>query len=165
MRRTLVAVLGLAAMVGTIGLPSLRAQVPVGDVYLFERTGDGGTSVTAVADENFVSGGGGLTWSCREDEPMLTLTTTWLGRAFRARVRFAFDDGQPSDTQAWILMTDGMAVRAPGDVVEPFTRRALEARSVTVQVTDYQFRRYAYEFGVAGLAEALSRLPCWPPGS
>jgi len=165
MRRTLVAALGLAAMAGTGRLPPLGAQVPIGDVYLFERAGDGGTSVTAVADENFVSGGGGLTWSCREDAPTLTLTTTWLGRAFRARVRFAFDGGEPSDTQAWILLTHGMAVRAPEDVVEPFTRRALVARRVTVQVTDYQYRRYAYEFGVAGLSEALSRLPCWPPGS
>ena len=63
MRKGLVALLGLAAIVGTVRLQPLRAQVPVGDVYLFERTGDGGTSVTAVADENFVSGGGGLTWS------------------------------------------------------------------------------------------------------
>ena len=165
MRRTLVAVLGSAAILGTVGLPRLGAQVPIGDVYLFERSGAGGASVTAVADENFVAGGGGLTWSCREDEPTLTLTTTYLGRAFRARVRFAFDGGDPSDTQAWILMTNGMAVRAPGDVVEPFTRRALEARRVTVQVTDYQFRRYSYDFGVTGLAEALARLPCRPAGS
>jgi hypothetical protein len=165
MRRTLEALLGLAAMVGTVVPPPLRAQVPVGDVYVFERTGTGGTSVTAVADENFVSGGGGLTWACEAEEPTLTLTTTYLGRSFRARVRYAFDGGDPSDTEAWILLTNGMAVRAPEDVVRPFTRRALEARSVTVQVTDFQFRRYAYEFGIAGLSEALARLPCWPPGS
>ena len=165
MRRTLVAVLALAVWSGLIGLPRAVAQVPIGDVYLFERAGAGGTSVTAVADENFVSGGGGLTWSCLDGAPTLILTTTWLGRAFRARVRFAFGDGEPSETQAWILMTNGMAVRAPEDVVEPFTRGALEARRVTVQVTDYQFRRYSYVFRVAGLAEALGRLPCRPSGS
>jgi hypothetical protein len=163
MRRTLVAVLALAVWSGLIGLPRAVAQVPIGDVYVFERAG--ATSVTAVADENFVSGGGGLTWSCRDGAPTLILTTTWLGRAFRARVRFAFDDREPSETQAWILMTNGMAVRAPEDVVEPFTGGALEARRVTVQVTDYQFRRYSYVFRIAGLAEALGRLPCRPAGS
>ena len=164
MRRSLVAAALIAAVASVVRAPGVAAQVPIGDVYLFERGGAGAPSVTAVADESFVSGGGGLTWGCEGDAPTLTLTTTWLGRAFRARVRFAFDGGDPSDTQAWILMTNGMAVRAPDDVVEPFTRRAVEARRVTVQVTDYQFRRYSYDFGVAGLADALSRLPCWPPG-
>lgn len=164
MRRSLVAAAAITSIVSVIFAPGAAAQVPVGDVYLFERGGEGPPSVTAVADESFVSGGGGLTWSCREAEPTLILTTTWLGRAFRARVRFSFDGGEPSEPQAWILLTNGMAVRAPDDVVEPFTRRAVEARRVTVQVTDYQFRRYSYDFGVAGLADALSRLPCWPPG-
>ncbi len=165
MRRTLLALLGLAAAVGPARLPEAAAQVPIGDVYLFEREGAGGTSVTAVADENFVSGGGGLTWACEGDEATLTLTTTYLGRAFRARVRWAFDGGEPSETEAWILLTNGMAVRAPEDVVEPFTRRALEARRVKVQVTDYQFRRYSYDFGLAGLSEALAELPCRASGS
>lgn len=154
---------GLAAALA----PGARAQVPIGDVYWFDRSGTDGnrSSVTAVAEENPVTGAGGLTWACDEDGLTVTLSTTYLGRSFRARTRWAFDGEAPSDTQTWVLLASGLAVRAPSDVAGPFTRRAMEARRVVVQVTDYQFRRYSYSFGLAGLGDALARLPCGPPES
>jgi hypothetical protein len=165
MAEPLARIVGLGVALGAaFGAPA-SAQVPIGDFYFFDRSGVDGnrSSVTTLADENFVTGAGGLTWACEESRLGVTLSTTYLGRSFRARARWAFDGEEFSDTQAWILLTSGMAVRAPADLVEPFTRRALESGRVVLQVTDYQFRRHSWAFGLEGLREALDRLPCGLP--
>lgn len=146
----------------------LLGQVRIGDVYYFERAGgpgSGGSSVTALAEENAESGAGGLTWACEDRAQRVTLSTTFLGRGLRARVRWAFDDGPPSETGAWALSTTGMAATAPPDVAVEFTRRAAAARRVRLEVSDFQYRRIAYTFGLSGLAEALALLPCAPGAS
>jgi hypothetical protein len=138
------------------------AQAPVGDFYFFDRS-EGGVqrvSITTLADENPVTGAGGLTWSCEAGEAKLIVSSTYLGRSMRARVRWAFDDDEFGETESWILRRTGMAVIAPTEVVPEFTRRALQARRVVVQATDYQYRRYSYTFHLEGLPEALEMLPC-----
>jgi hypothetical protein len=154
-----------ACLIGAFTLvvaPSVVAQVPVGDFYFFDRS-EGEVrqvSVTTLAEENPVKGAGGLTWACEGDEGRLIVSSTYLGRAMRARVRWAFDGEAFGDTESWILRRTGMAVIAPPEIAAEFTRRALGAARVTVQVTDYQFRRESYTFNLEGVDEALGMLPC-----
>ena len=138
------------------------AQVPVGDFYFFDRS-DAGTqraSITTLAEESHVTGSGGLTWSCEDGERRLIVSSTYLGRSMRARLRWAFDGEEPSETESWILRRTGMAVIAPAEVEATFTRRALESRGVELQLSDYEYRRHSYTFALNGLAEALAMLPC-----
>jgi hypothetical protein len=143
------------------------AQVPVGDFYFFDRS-DAETeqaSVTTLAEENPVKGAGGLTWACEAGEGRLIVSSTYLGRSMRARVRWAFDGEEFGDTESWILRRTGMAVIAPPEIASEFTRRALQARRVVIQASDYQFRRHSYTFSLVGLEEALGLLPCAFTGS
>ncbi|MEJ2482714.1 MAG: hypothetical protein P8049_06260 [Gemmatimonadota bacterium] len=159
--RAFTAALGLA-----IAAPA-TAQVPVGDFYFFDRSGDGRqqASITTLAEENPVKGAGGLTWACEAGEGRLIVSSTYLGRSMRARVRWAFDGEEFGDTESWILRRTGMAVIAPPEIASEFTRRALQARRVVIQASDYQFRRHSYTFSLVGLEEALSMLPCDFTGS
>ncbi|MDT8437360.1 MAG: hypothetical protein RRA92_11475 [Gemmatimonadota bacterium] len=154
----------LAFAVLACGLASpLPAQVRIGDVYHFDRPASlGGPSATVLADENAATGAGGLTWSCADEGLRVTLSTTFLGRELRARVRYAFDDGPESETGPWRLAASGMAAAAPPDLAAEFTRRALAARHLRLEVSDFQFRLVRYTFGLSGLAEALALLPCGP---
>ena len=157
--------LGVAFMV--LVAPQISAQVSVGDFYFFDRSEGGSSqmSVTTLADENPIKGAGGLTWACEAGEARLIVSSTYLGRSMRARVRWAFDGGEFGDTENWILRRTGMAVIAPPEIAAEFTQRALAARKVVVQVTDYQFRRESYTFHLTELAEALEMLPCeFQPG-
>jgi len=158
---------GLGAALTLLVVPCISAQVSVGDFYFFDRS-EGGTSqlsVTTLADENPLKGAGGLTWACEASEARLIVSSTYLGRSMRARVRWAFDGETFGDTENWILRRTGMAVIAPPEIAAEFTRRAIGARKVVVQVTDYQFRRESYTFHLAGLEEALGMLTCeFQPG-
>lgn len=158
---TVALALGLA-----IATPAM-SQVPVGDFYFFDRSEDGTqqASVTTLAEENPVKGAGGLTWACEEGEGRLIVSSTYLGRSMRARVRWAFDEEDFGDTESWILRRTGMAVIAPPEITSDFTRRALQARRVVIQASDYQFRRHSYKFSLVGLDEALAMLPCEFTGS
>jgi len=156
---------GLTTLVAAAALAvasPASAQVPVGDFYFFDRS-DAGTrraSITTLAEENHVTGAGGLTWSCEDGERQLIVSSTYLGRSMRARVRWAFDGEEPSETESWILRRTGMAVIAPEEIESLFTRHALESRGVVVQLSDYEYRRHTYTFTLNGLAEALAMLPC-----
>ena len=142
--------------------PHISAQVAVGDFYFFDRSEGGASqvSVTTLADENPVKGAGGLTWACEAGEARLIVSSTYLGRSMRARVRWAFDGGEFGDTESWILRRTGMAVIAPEASEAAFTQRALEASRVLMQLTDYQFRRHSYTFRLDSLEQALAMLPC-----
>lgn len=152
-----------AAAVLTVASPA-AAQVPVGDFYFFDRS-DAGTrraSITTLAEESHVTGAGGLTWSCEDGERRLIVSSTYLGRSMRARVRWAFDGEEPGEPENWILRRTGMAVIAPAEVQTEFTRRAVESRGVVLQLSDYEYRRHTYTFTLDGLTEALEMLQCGP---
>ena len=140
------------------------AQVPVGDFYYFDRSDAGisRTSITTLAEESHVTGAGGLTWSCEDGERRLIVSSTYLGRSMRARVRWAFDGEEPGEPESWILRRTGMAVIAPAEVEVEFTGRALESSGVVLQLSDYEYRRHTYTFTLDGLAEALQMLQCGP---
>lgn len=159
---TILATAAMIAAAAMVMASPAAAQVPVGDFYFFDRS-DAGTqraSITTLAEESHVTGAGGLTWSCEDGELRLIVSSTYLGRSMRARVRWAFDGEEPSDTENWILRRTGMAVIAPAEVEALFTRRALESRGVELQLSDYEYRRHSYTFTLNGLAEALAMLPC-----
>ncbi len=157
-----VAMLTAAAVLTTAS--QAAAQVPVGDFYFFDRS-DAGTrraSITTLAEESHVTGAGGLTWSCEDGERRLIVSSTYLGRSMRARVRWAFDGEEPGEPESWILRRTGMAVIAPAAVETAFTRRALESSGVVLQLSDYEFRRHTYTFTLDGLTEGLEMLQCGP---
>lgn len=138
------------------------AQVPVGDFYFFDRSDAGNrrVSITTVAEENSDTGAGGLTWTCEDGVGRLIVSSTYLGRAMRAAVRWAFDGDAMGEEQSWILRRTGMAVIAPTEIASSFTRRAVESDVVVLEVSDDQARWYTYTFRLAGLAEALAMLAC-----
>jgi len=151
----------LAAAALVVASPA-SSQVPVGDFYFFDRS-DAETrraSITTLAEESHVTGAGGLTWSCEDGERRLIVSSTYLGRSMRARVRWAFDGEEPSEPESWILRRTGMAVIAPAEIEALFTPRALESHGVVLQLSDYEFRRHTYTFALDGLAEGLAMLPC-----
>ena len=115
--------------------------------------------MTTLADENYVSGAGGLTFRCSEDGIEMVLTATYLGRAIGTPVRYSFGDEDPSEA-TWALRSSGMAAIAPQDVREAFLERAVTEPSVVVHVSDFQLRSHAYTFHLAGLDEGLARLTC-----
>lgn len=159
----------VAALVLAIA-PAAAAQVPVGDFYYFDRS-EGAVermSVTTLAEQNPVTGAGGLTWACEAGEGRLIVSSTYLGRSMQAEVRWSFDGEEFGEPEYWILRRTGMAVIAPPRVAVEFTRRALASRRVVVQASDYQFRRHSYTFSLSALSEALDMLPCEfqpPPAS
>jgi hypothetical protein len=154
----------LIALAALTTVSQAAAQVPVGDFYYFDRSDAGvsRTSVTTLAEESHVTGAGGLTWSCEDGERRLIVSSTYLGRSMRARVRWAFDGEEPGEPESWILRRTGMAVIAPAEVETEFTRRALESNGVVMQLSDYEYRRHTYTFTLDGLAEALQMLQCAP---
>ncbi len=164
MHRAIQAVgVGTAIVLGAAGAPG---QVPVGDFYHFERldakTGTDRSTITTLAAENLVSGAGGLTWACQGDRLQVTVTSTYLGRSMRAQVRWRFDEEEVSEFQEWVLRSSGRAVTAPQELTADFTKRALAASRVEIQVTDFQHLRHRYTFALGGLTDAISRLSCAP---
>jgi hypothetical protein len=157
------AVVAMAAAL-TVGLNSLAsAQEAIGSFYLFERadpeSGEDRSSITTLAEENYVSGAGGLTFRCSEDGFELVVTATYLGRKMSTPVRYAFGDEEPK-ASSWFLRSTGMAAVAPPDVRDEFVSRALSESSVILRVSDFQLRTHSYTFHLGGLAAALERLPC-----
>ena len=157
-----------ATMVMAFGLLILPesaawAQETIGHFHLFERadpkSGEDRTSMTTLADENYVSGAGGLTFRCSEDGLEMVLTATYLGRKSKTPVRYSFGDEDPSEA-IWALRSTGMAAIAPPDVREEFLDRALAETSVVVHVSDFQLRSHTYTFHLDGLDEGLTRLTC-----
>ena len=150
--------------IGSLAGPAaLRAQEKIGDFFLFERTdptsGEDRSSITTLADENFVSGAGGLTFRCAEDGFEMVVTATYLGSKAASPVRYAFGDDEPR-AATWAVRSTGMAAVAPADVSEDFLRRAVAETTVVVGVTDFQLRAHSYTFRLAGLELALARLSC-----
>ena len=143
--------------------PVAWAQETIGDFRLFERTdpksGEDRTSMTTLADENYVSGAGGLTFRCSEDGLEMVLTATYLGRKTNTLVRYSFGDEDSSEA-TWALRSTGMAAIAPQDVRDEFLDRAVAEASVVVHVSDFQLRNHAYTFNLDGLDEGLARLTC-----
>lgn len=139
------------------------AQESIGDFFLFERvdpdSGEDRSSITALAEENFVSGAGGLTLQCSEDGFELVVTATYLGRNVSTPVQYAFAELEPPAAD-WMLRSTGMAAVAPPDVRDAFVERALDETSVTMRVRDFQMRTHTYTFHLEGLGEALTRLDC-----
>lgn len=150
---------GLLVIPGSVA----RAQETIGNFQLFERTdpksGEDRTSMTTLADENYVSGAGGLTFRCSEDGLEMVLTATYLGRKTNTPVRYSFGDEDPSEA-TWALRSTGMAAIAPQAVREEFLDRAMAETSVVVHVSDFQLRSHAYTFHLNGLDEGLARLTC-----
>lgn len=161
MRQTaiLAMVLGLLAGPGA----EARAQESIGDFFFFERadptSGEDRGSITTLADENYVSGAGGLTFRCSRDGFEMVVTATYLGRDTSATIRYGFGDEEPT-AASWNLRSTGMAAVAPPDVREAFLDRAASEPSVVVHVSDFQLRSHTYTFNLGGLEEGLSRLTC-----
>ena len=154
-----VTVLGLWAGPGA----EARAQESIGDFFFFERadptSGEDRGSITTLADENYVSGAGGLTFRCSKDGFEMVVTATYLGQDTSTTVRYAFGDEEPT-VGSWNLRSTGMAAVAPPDVREAFLDRAASEPSVVVHVSDFQLRSHTYTFNLGGLEEGLSRLTC-----
>ncbi|MGW8282860.1 MAG: hypothetical protein ACWGON_06135 [Gemmatimonadota bacterium] len=148
-------------------VPQVYAQVPVGDFYFFDRSeaGNRRVSVTTVAEENIVTGAGGLTWTCEDGTRRLIVSSTYLGRSMRAGVRWAFDGDEMSEEQSWIQRRTGMAVIAPAETEKSFTGRALESSRVVLEVSDDKSQWHTYTFTLAGPQEALAMLQCEPVSS
>lgn len=161
MRFAVTMAIALGLLVGSGS--ATRAQETIGDFYLFERadseSGEDRTSMTTLADENYVSGAGGLTFRCSEDGLEMVITATYLGRKAGTPVRYAFGEEDPSEA-SWPLRSTGMAAVAPAEVREEFIGRAVSETSVVVQVSDFQLRTHTYTFNLGGLEEALARLAC-----
>lgn len=162
MRRAVITALTIVGVTGA-GARAASAQGVIGDFYLFEdtdpSTGEDRSSVTTVAEENWVSGSGGLTFWCSEDGLELIVTVTYLGRKMSTPVGYAFGDEDPH-VASWRVRSSGMAAIAPTEVRDAFIEGAADATSVVVRVTDFQMRGYAYTFHIGGLEEALSELSC-----
>jgi hypothetical protein len=152
-------VLGLWAGPGA----EARAQESIGDFFFFERaeptSGQDMGSITTLADENYASGAGGLTFRCSKDGFEMVVTATYLGRDATTTVRYAFGDEEPTAAR-WNLRSTGMAAVAPADVREAFLERAASESSVVIHVSDFQLRSHTYTFNLGGLEEGLSRLTC-----
>lgn len=161
MRRTAMLAVAFGALVGPG--TQLKAQEAIGDFYYFERadraSGEDRSSITTLADENYVSGAGGLTFRCSEDGFEMVVTATYLGRKMRTPVRYSFGAEEPRAAD-WTLRSTGMAAIAPPDVREEFLARAVAEASVVVRVSDFQLRGHTYTFNLDGLAEGLTRLTC-----
>jgi len=146
-----------------LGPGNACAQESIGDFFLFERgdgeTGGGGSSITTLAEENYVSGTGGLTVHCTEAGLELVLTATYLGRGTRSTVEYAFG-ADAATSSAWTVRSSGMAAVAPPDVRDGFLERALVASSVSLRVLDFQMRPHTYTFHLDGLEQGLARLHC-----
>ena len=158
--KTAMAVLAFGSLAGPA---TAQAQEKIGDFFLFERadvtSGEDRSSITTLADENYVSGAGGLTFRCAEDGFEMVVTATYLGSKASSPVRYAFGDDEPR-AATWTVRSTGMAAVAPADVREDFLGRAVEEASVEVSVNDFQLRAHTYTFRLAGLEEALGRLSC-----
>jgi hypothetical protein len=139
------------------------AQEAIGDFYLFERaeasSGEDRSSITTLAEENYVSGAGGLTFRCSETGFEMVLTATYLGRKLTTPVSYAFADEDPSRA-TWTPRPSGMAAVAPQDVLEEFVSRAVGETTVVVHASDFQLKSHTYTFHLGGLEDALARLPC-----
>ncbi len=150
---------GLLVGRGTVA----QAQETIGDFYFFERadpaSGEDRNSITTLADENFTSGAGGLTFRCSEDGFEMVVTATYLGRKVSTPVRYGFGD-EESTAANWNLRSTGMAAVAPSDVREEFLERAVTEPSVVLHLSDFQLRSHTYTFNLGGLDEGLSRLTC-----
>ncbi len=160
MGMTAMAVLAFGSLAGPA---ALQGQEKIGDFFLFERadptSGEDRSSITTLADENYVSGAGGLTFRCAEDGFEMVVTATYLGSKANSPVRYAFGDEEPR-AATWAVRSTGMAAVAPADVIEDFLGRAMAETSVVVRLNDFQLRAHAYTFRLAGLEEALARLGC-----
>lgn len=156
---TLAAVVGLTFCWADLA----AAQEAIGDFYLFERSepesGETRNSITTLAEENYASGAGGLTFRCSEYGLEMVVTATYLGREASTPVRYAFGDEEPK-AAIWTLRSTGMAAIAPPDVRDEFLDRAVTEAAVVVRVSDFQLRSHAYTFHLGGLAQALERLDC-----
>jgi invasion protein IalB len=145
------------------GPAATQAQEKIGDFFLFERvdptSGGDRNSITTLADENYISGAGGLTLRCAEDGLEMVVTATYLGNRTDSPIQYSFDDGEPRSAN-WTVRSTGMAAIAPTDVRDDFVGRAVAESSVVVQVHDFQLRAHTYTFRLAGLQEALARLGC-----
>jgi hypothetical protein len=161
MRRTAMMAMAFGLLLGS-STPA-RAQEAIGDFYFFERadptSGEDRSSITTLADENYVSGAGGLTFHCSADGFEMVVTATYLGRKPTTPVRYAFGDADPGAAD-WNLRSTGMAAVAPAEVREEFLDRAVDETSVVVHVSDFQLRSHTYTFNLEGLADGLTRLTC-----
>ncbi len=144
-------------------VPSAGGQEALGDFYLFERTdpdtGEDQSSLTTLAEENYVSGTGGLTFRCTDEGLEMVLSATYLGRKMSTPVRFAFGEESPSRA-SWTLRSSGMAAIAPDAVRDEFIQRAVDETVVTFYASDFQLRSHTYTFHITGLEEGLARLSC-----
>jgi len=161
MRHATTIAMTIGLLVGTSTLAP--AQEAIGDFYFFERadpaSGEDRGSITTLADENYVSGAGGLTFRCAEDGFEMVVTATYLGLKMSTPVSYAFGD-EDSEAAEWDLRSTGMAAIAPPDVREDFLGRAINETSVVVHVSDFQLRSHTYTFNLDGLDGALTRLTC-----
>ncbi|MGB5525547.1 MAG: hypothetical protein WBN79_01655 [Gemmatimonadota bacterium] len=161
MRRTAMVAMVLGLLAGSGA--EARAQESIGDFFFFERadptSGEDRGSITTLADENYVSGAGGLTFRCSKDGFEMVVTATYLGQDTSTTVRYAFGDEEPT-VESWNLRSTGMAAVAPPDVREAFLDRAASEPSVVVHVSDFHLRSHTYTFNLGGLEEGLSRLTC-----
>jgi hypothetical protein len=104
---------------------------------------------------------GGLAWRCMDDGLNVVLfADEYLGSRDPAQVRWRFDSQEVTPLQRWLLSTRGTAAFAPMGEIANFTRNALEAARVVMQVTDFGDRVYTYTYMLDGLEEALGLLTC-----
>lgn len=139
------------------------AQEAIGEFYLFERadqsSGEDRSSITTLAEENHVSGAGGLTFRCAEAGFEMVLTATYLGRKMSTPVSYAFGEEERPGSP-WTLRSSGMAAVAPPDARDEFLSLAVDEATVVVHASDFQLRSHTYTFHLDGLEDALARLSC-----
>lgn len=98
-------------------------------------------------------------WQCMEDGLNIVYHFgTYFGGNDdnEVTIRYRFDDDPPSGTEAWQLLTGNRSVYVPMDQVADFTRRARQAKLLSIRVTDpLDGETHTDQFNLAGAAEAI----------
>jgi tetratricopeptide (TPR) repeat protein len=113
----------------------------------------------------FVEGDGGkLGWTCRADGlNVLYLFDQFLAGNVAVQVRFPPDPALPP--QEWDVLTGHKGAALPISGVEKFTEQALRSSNIVLRATGRDSGSATVQLPLAGLAEALQKLPCAQPGA
>jgi hypothetical protein len=143
----------LAAQEGTSGFEVSRSKDPIDDT-------NRSIAMTAAIEESDREPAFG--WQCMEDglNVVYNFATYFGGDDDNGvTIRYRFDEDPPSGTESWQLLTGNRSVYVPMDQVAEFTRKAQQARLLSIRVTDpLDGETYTDQFNLAGAAEAIEEI-------
>lgn len=107
---------------------------------------------------------GALGWRCLEDGLNVVLA---LGGYYEGDedddivVQYRFDDAEADPQEYWALFAGKESAYIRMHLVAPFTARAREASRIVVRAVDpYDDETRTFIFGLDGLEQAMTHLPC-----